>query len=221
MKMKLLNPFFFLALTILGACNKTNDILIVRDNQISTLVAKSEAESDAIQPVFDHKNQLIQWNQWGLSNNYLINTKNTFFQPSSIVSNEDQIAKNSILAKINWQELSNAQFSKIETVVESFAKQQSTNIQHSQEMIDFVNDSLQNYIKLQNDKLSRHVISKNQYDQIMTDTEDTFLSLMRSIYVEQKILISSSTNYRCLLTEIQNTLTEKQWEEFFSCVYKK
>ncbi len=136
-------------------------------------------------------------------------------------TNENTIANNSILSKINWQNLSTDQRKKIQIIVESFANQQHHNIEQSQLILTFVNDSLQRFIQKQKEKLNQKIISKIQYDQIMTEVEDAFLSLLRSIYVEQKILISSSTNYRCLLTEIQNTLTEKQWEEFFSCVYKK
>jgi hypothetical protein len=221
MKITIFNPLFFFAITMLGACNKTDDTLIIRDQQISNLVSKSETECDTIQPNYNAQLYNISWNQFGLSNNYLINTKNNFFQSSWGNTNENTIAKNSILSKINWQDLSTEQHKKIQIVVESFANQQHHNIEQSQLILTFVNDSLQRFIQKQKEKLNRNIISKIQYDQIMTDVEDTFLSLLRSIYVEQKILISSSTNYRCLLTEIQNTLTEKQWEEFFSCVYKK
>ena len=144
-----------------------------------------------------------------------------FFQNTDNNTNEDIIARNSILSIIKWNELSNDQYNKIQLVVESFARQQAGNIEHSQLILTFVNDSTQSFIKKQNQRLDQKIISKIQYDQIMTDIEDTFLTILRSMYVEQKILITSSTNYRCLLTEIQNTLTEKQWEEFFSCVYNK
>jgi hypothetical protein len=206
---------------MLGACNKTDNTLIIRDQQISNLVAKSESECDTIQPKFNSKTKTISYRQFGLSNNYLINTKNAFFQSSGNNINEDIIARNSILSKIKWNELSNGQYNKIQLVVESFSRQQANNLQRSKLILPLVNDSAQTYIKKQNQKLDQNMISKIQYDQIMTDIEDTFLTLIRSMYVEQKILITSSTNYRCLLTEIQNTLTEKQWEEFFSCVYNK
>lgn len=206
---------------MLGACNKTDNTLIIRDQQISNLVAKSESECNTIEPKFDSKTKTISYHQFGLSNNYLINTNNAFFKNTGNNTNEDIIARNSILSKINWNELANAQRNKIELLVESFARQQTENIQHSQLILAFVNDSAHTFIKKQNQRLDQKIISKIQYDQIMTDIEDTFLTILRSKYVEQKILISSSTNYRCLLTEIQNTLTEKQWEEFFSCVYNK
>lgn len=206
---------------MLGACTKTDDTLIIRDQQISNLVSISESECDTIQPNYNAQLYEISWNQLGLSNNYLINTKNNFFQSSLGNTNENTIANNSILSKINWQDLSTDQHEKIQIVVESFANQQHHNIEQSQLILTFVNDSLQRFIQKQKEKLNRNIISKNQYEQIMTEVEDAFLSLLRSMYVEQKILISSSTNYRCLLTEIQNTLTEKQWEDFFSCVYKK
>lgn len=221
MKITIFNPLFFFAITMLGACNKTDDTLIIRDQQISNLVSKSESECDTIQPNYNAQLYKISWNQLGLSNNYLINTKNNFFQSSLGNTNENAIANNSILSKINWQDLSTDQHKKIQIVVESFANQQHHNIEQSQLILTFVNDSLQRFIQKQNEKLKQNIISKIQYDQIMTEVEDAFLSLLRSMYVEQKILISSSTNYRCLLTEIQNTLTEKQWEDFFSCVYKK
>ncbi len=206
---------------MLGACNKTDSTLIIRDQQISNLVAKSESECNTIQPKFDAKTKTISYHQFGFPNNYLINTNNAFFQNTDNNTNEDIIARNSILSIIKWNELSNDQYNKIQLVVESFARQQAGNIEHSQLILTFVNDSTQSFIKKQNQRLDQKIISKIQYDQIMTDIEDTFLTILRSMYVEQKILITSSTNYRCLLTEIQNTLTEKQWEEFFSCVYNK
>ncbi len=206
---------------MLGACNKTDSTLIIRDQQISNLVAKSESECNTIQPKFDAKTKTISYHQFGLPNNYLINTNNAFFQNTDNNTNEDIIARNSILSKIKWNELSNDQYNKIQLVVESFARQQAGNIEHSQLILTIVNDSTQTFIKKQNQRLDQKIISKIQYDQIMTDIEDTFLTILRSMYVEQKILITSSTNYRCLLTEFQNTLTEKQWEEFFSCVYNK
>ena len=206
---------------MLGACNKTDSTLIIRDQQISNLVAKSESECNTIQPKFDAKTKTISYHQFGFPNNYLINTNNAFFQNTDNNTNEDIIARNSILSIIKWNELSNDQYKKIQLVVESFARQQAGNIEHSQLILTFVNDSTQSFIKKQNQRLDQKIISKIQYDQIMTDIEDTFLTILRSMYVEQKILITSSTNYRCLLTEIQNTLTEKQWEEFFSCVYNK
>ena len=67
---------------MLGACNKTDNTLIIRDQQISNLVAKSESECDTIQPKFNSKTKTISYRQFGLSNNYLINTKNAFFQSS-------------------------------------------------------------------------------------------------------------------------------------------
>lgn len=206
---------------MLGACNKTDSTLIIRDQQISNLVAKSESECNTIQPKFDAKTKTISYHQFGFPNNYLINTNNGFFQNTDNNTNEDIIARNSILSIIKWNELSNDQYNKIQLVVESFARQQAGNIEHSKLILTFVNDSTQTFIKKQNQRLDQKIISKIQYDQIMTDIEDTFLTILRSMYVEQKILITSSTNYRCLLTEIQNTLTEKQWEEFFSCVYNK
>ena len=206
---------------MLGACNKTDSTLIIRDQQISNLVAKSESECNTIQPKFDAKTKTISYHQFGFPNNYLINTNNAFFQNTDNNTNEDIIARNSILSIIKWNELSNDQYNKIQLVVESFARQQAGNIEHSQLILTFVNDSTQSFIKKQNQRLDQKIISKIQYDQIMTDIEDTFLTILRSMYVEQKILITSSINYRCLLTEIQNTLTEKQWEEFFSCVYNK
>lgn len=221
MKMKIFKPFFFLSILLLGACNKSENILIVRDQQISNLVVKAETESDTMIPQFDSKKSMILWNQLGFTNDYLINTENIFFKSSCNNSEDNNIAKNSILAKINWNDLSNTQFNKLNTIVELFANQQDANIQKASNILKLANDSLATYIQVQNRKLSERIITKVQYDQIMTDVQDTFLTLIRSMYVEQKILISSSTNYRCLLTEIQNTLTEKQWEEFFSCVYKK
>lgn len=221
MKMKIFKPFFFLSILLLGACNKSENILIVRDQQISNLVVKAETESDTMIPQFDSKKSMILWNQLGFTNDYLINTENIFFKSSCNNSEDNYIAKNSILAKINWNDLSNTQFNKLNTIVELFANQQDANIQKASNILKVANDSLASYIQVQNRKLSERIITKVQYDQIMTDVQDTFLTLIRSMYVEQKILISSSTNYRCLLTEIQNTLTEKQWEEFFSCVYKK
>ena len=176
---------------MLGACNKTDSTLIIRDQQISNLVAKSESECNTIQPKFDAKTKTISYHQFGFPNNYLINTNNAFFQNTDNNTNEDIIARNSILSIIKWNELSNDQYNKIQLVVESFARQQAGNIEHSQLILTFVNDSTQSFIKKQNQRL------------------------------DQKIIITSSTNYRCLLTEIQNTLTEKQWEEFFSCVYNK
>lgn len=221
MKMKIIRPFFFLSILLLGACNKSENTLIVRDQQISNLVVKAETESDTMIPQFDSKKSMILWNQLGFTNDYLINTENIFFKSSCNNSEDNHIAKNSILAKINWNDLSNTQFNKLYTLVELFANQQDANIQKASNILKVANDSLASYIQVQNRKLSERIITKVQYDQIMTDVQDTFLTLIRSMYVEQKILISSSTNYRCLLTEIQNTLTEKQWEEFFSCVYKK
>lgn len=221
MKMKIIKPFFFLSILLLGACNKSENTLIVRDQQISNLVVKAESESDTMIPQFDSKKSMILWNQLGFTNDYLINTENIFFKSSCNNSEDNHIAKNSILAKISWNDLSNTQFNKLNTLVELFANQQDANIQKASNILKAANDSLASYIQIQNKKLEEHIITKVQYDQIMTDVQDTFLTLIRSMYVEQKILISSSTNYRCLLTEIQNTLTEKQWEEFFSCVYKK
>lgn len=221
MKMKIFKPFFLLSILLLGACNKSENTLIVRDQQISNLVVKAETESDTMIPQFDSKKSMILWNQLGFTNDYLINTENIFFKSSCNNSEDNDIAKNSILAKINWNDLSNTQFNKLNTIVELFANQQDANIQKASNILKLANDSLATYIQVQNRKLSERIITKVQYDQIMTDVQDTFLTFIRSMYVEQKILISSSTNYRCLLTEIQNTLTEKQWEEFFSCVYKK
>jgi hypothetical protein len=69
--------------------------------------------------------------------------------------------------------------------------------------------------------LNQKEINKKEYDSIMTGVPDTFLKLFRSNVEDNKIRINCSANFRQMLQEIQNTLSQTQWEDFFRCMHRK
>jgi len=203
------------------SCQNEENQFIRQDNQINALVKKAELETNTLSACFNANEKLLIIDKNGLSANYQIGTQNHYFQNGNFNLSNEKLLENSILSALKWENYSSDQFEKIKKSVENFELKQENTIQIAKASIVALNDSLKHFIDDQNEKLKNKEISKIQYDEIMTDVQDTFLSYLRSIYEEQKIYIGSSTNYRCLLQEIQGILTEKQWEEFFSCVYKK
>lgn len=208
------------SLTILS-CQKEENQFVRQDNQINSLVKNAELESDTLKATFNQKEMTLIVDKNGLSANYQIGTQNHFFQNCSSNLTNEKLIEGSILSAFNWDNYTNDQYNRIKQAIGKFELKQQFSLQSAKDAIAYINDSLKQYVEIQNLRLKNQEISKFQYDEIMTDVQDTFLGYLRSIYEEQKVYIECSTNYRCLLQEIQGILTEKQWEEFFSCVYKK
>jgi len=221
--MKVFNLFglyFLFSLTVVS-CQKEENPLIVKENQINALVKNAEIESDSIKVCYNPIEKQIHLSQLGLSANYQIGTENHYISEQFGSQQKESIAKKSILSAINWSTLTSDQFHSIQSEVQNFQNIQEPIINKAQENIAILNDSLKRYINFQTERYNNKSISKAHYDEIMTDVEDTFWTYIRSMYEEDKIYIESSSNYRGLLMKLKGILNEKQWEEFFSCVYKK
>ncbi len=204
-----------------ASCQKEENPLIVQENQINLLVKNAEIETDSLKVSFLAIKKEISINQLGLSANYQIDAENHYLTEHFGPEQNESIAKKSILNAINWSALSAEQFQSIKQVVQQYQTIQQPVIAKAQKSIAIINDSLKRYIDYQTSRYMSKSISKSHYDEIMTDIEDTFCGYIRSIYEEEKIYIESSSNYRSLLIKLKGILNEKQWEEFFSCVYKK
>lgn len=217
---KLFGLYVLFSLAV-ASCQKEENPLIVQENQINTMVKNAEMETDTLQLFFDPAKKQITIHQFGLSANYQIDIENHYLSEQSNSPQKESIAKKSILNAINWNSLTAEQFQSIKQAVQNYQSLQHPIICKAQQKIAILNDSLKRYIDYQTSRYENKSITKTHYDEIMTDVEDTFWVYMRSMYEEEKIYIESSSNYRSLLMKFKGILNEKQWEEFFSCVYKK
>ena len=217
---KLFGLYVLFSLAV-ASCQKEENPLIVQENQINSLVKNAEMETDTLRLSFEPLKKLISIHQFGLSANYQIDVENHYISEQLGSPQKESIAKKSILNAINWNSLTTEQFQSIKQAIQNYQSIQHPIISKAQQKIDLLNDSLKRYIDYQTSRYESKSITKTHYDEIMTDVEDTFWAYMRSMYEEEKIYIESSSNYRSLLMKIKGILNEKQWEEFFSCVYKK
>ena len=202
--------------TALFACNTAT--VSERNHQIDALVAKAEfqmdtidiqfyqhhftAENNAISPPFLSKHTLLPW----------------------ICEESDKQSKlycTSHTKALDIASLSQYQKTEIAQAFQVYEKNSEGFIDSAEANFKQCNDSLKLYIEHLKYRLSKKIIDQSEYDHEMTHLEDTFLPLLRSMMEEDKIRIQLSIHYRVLTNEVQRILTEKQWEDFFSCVYDK
>ncbi len=217
---KLFGLLITLCLTI-TSCQKEDNQLVIMNNQINELVKQEEEETNNLQTYFDPIHNNIDKPQAGLSVNYVIGCNNHYFTANSTSKENNLLAENSILAKIPWSNLSSYQKENIYNAFQQFETQQAPTVKTATELLSLMNNSLKQQILEMHQKIEKKLITESQYDKRMTDIQDTFYMNIRSIYEEHKIYINCSNHYRSLLEEIQKILTMKQWEVFFSCVYKE
>ena len=204
-----------------SSCQKEENQFIIMNEQINELIKQAEIEMDTLHTFLDPFESKICLPQNGLSINYLVGAQNLYFNPNNTLKENNDLAKNSILSKFPWGDLTPSQKDKIQNVFQHYENQQCPSIKIAAESMSLMNKNFENTILELQQKLESKIITQSQYDKIMTDIQDTFFMNIRSIYEEQKVYITCCNNYRNLLEEIQKILTMKQWEEFFSCVYKK
>lgn len=207
----------FATATICLSCQKESNPLIIREQQLSILVNQSDDESDSLQTKAQYKNQKLEIINFGLSSNYFVN--------ESILNienfNLDSSFLSSSFSNVNWNFYGASTKNELINYFSEFKEKQILNISNAKISLNFCNDSIEHYIKRLDLSLVNKDIRKTEYDALMTKIPDTFLKLFRSIMEEKKVRISSSSNYRKLLTEIQSTLTQTQWEDFFQRMHRK
>lgn len=208
----------FLLGTLLVACSQEN-ILAKRESQLNLLTIQAENESEKIQPEYTENRDSITYLNNGLSLNYFANS-------TAILANNESLLKDSIQIlsfayQFNKVKLTESEIQGIKLRLEHFSQLQQPVFQTSKKLLYQTNDSMRKYKVNLKQKLKEKLISVSDYDQLMTESSKNFVLYLRQSYEENKIIVTASKNYRQVLSDIQSVLTEKQWEEFFSCVYKK
>ena len=90
----------------------------------------------------------------------------------------------------------------------------------TQELIDYQLDSLKRYKIVLLDRLNGGTLTQVQYDQLLTNSKETFIKTLRHSYNESRILIASSQNLHEALSELERTLSKKSWDRLVSLVKK-
>ena len=90
----------------------------------------------------------------------------------------------------------------------------------TQELIDYQLDSLKRYKIVLLDRLNGGTLTQVQYDQLLTNSKETFIKTLRHSYNESRILIASSQNLHEVLNELERTLSKKSWDRLVSLVKK-
>ena len=90
----------------------------------------------------------------------------------------------------------------------------------TQELIDYQLDSLKRYKIVLLARLNGGTLTQVQYDQLLTNSKETFIKTLRHSYNESRILIASSQNLHEVLSELERNLSKKSWDRFVSLVKK-
>lgn len=208
--------------SLIMGCQKESNPLAQREQNISDLVYQAENESDQITPNYNSNFQIIEIAHLGLSYDYLLTTKIPalcgYYDYNDI---NFEYFKESNFNRVNWESYSQSTKESLEVIIQKFEKNQLPIIKNVEVILNNCNDSLNKYLCNQQRMLNQKEISKKDYDSIMTGVPDTFLKLFRSNMEDHKIRINCSSNFRQMLQEIQNTLSQTQWEEFFQCIHRK
>lgn len=208
--------------SLIMGCQKESNPLAQREQNISDLVYQAENESDQITPTYNGNLQTIEIAHFGLSYDYLITTKIPalcgYYDYNDI---NFEYFKESNFNRINWESYSPSTKESLEGIIQKFENKQLPLIQNAEAILNNCNDSLNNYLSIKQSMLNQKEISKKDYDAIMTRVPDTFLKLFRSNMEDNKIRIHCSANFRQMLQEIQNSLSQTQWEDFFLCIHRK
>jgi len=203
-------------------CQKESNPLAQREKNISDLVYQAENESDQITPTYNSNIQKIEVAHLGLSYDYLITTKIPalcgYYDYNDI---NFEYFRESNFNRIKWESYSQSTKESLNVIIQKFENKQLPFIQNAEAILNNCNDSLNKYLCNQQRMLNQNEINKKEFDSIMTGVSDTFLKLFRSKMEDNKIRIKCSANFREMLQEIQNTLSQTQWEEFFQCIHRK
>lgn len=204
------------------SCQKESNPLAQREQNISDLVYQAENESDQITPNYNSNLHKIEVAHLGLSFDYLLTTKIPalcgYYDYNDI---NFEYFKESNFNRVNWESYSQSTKESFVVIIKKFETKQLPIIQNAEAILNYCNDSLNKYLCNLQRKLNQNEINKKDYDSIMTGVPDTFLKLFRSNMEDNKIRINCSANFREMLQEIQNTLSQTQWEEFFRCIHRK
>jgi len=204
------------------SCQKESNPLAQREQNISDLVYQAENESDQTTPIYNSNLQKIEVAHLGLSYDYLLTTKIPalcgYYDYNDI---NFEYFKESNFNRVNWESYSQSTKESFEIIIQKFETKQLPIIQNAEVILNYCNDSLNKYLCNLQRKLNQNEINKKDYDSVMTGVPDTFLKLFRSSMEDNKIRINCSANFREMLQEIQNTLSQTQWEEFFRCIHRK
>jgi hypothetical protein len=208
--------------SLIMGCQKESNPLAQLEQNISDLVYQAENESDQITPTYNGNLQTIEIAHFGLSYDYLLTTKIPalcgYYDYNDI---NFEYFRESNFNRVNWESYSPSTKESLNVIIQKFENKQLPFIQNAEAILNNCNDSLNKYLCNQQRLLNQKEISKKDYDSIMTGVPDTFLKLFRSNLEDNKIRINCSANFRQMLQEIQNTLSQTQWEEFFQCIHRK
>ena len=208
--------------SLIMSCQKESNPLAQREQNISDLVYQAENESDQTTPNYNSNLQKIEVSHFGLSYDYLITTKIPalcgYYDYNDI---NFEYFRESNFNRVNWESFSQSTKESLNVIIQKFENKQLPYIQSAESILNNCNDSLNKYLCNLQRMLNQKEINKKEYDSIMTGVPDTFLKLFRSKMEDNKIRINCSANFRVMLQEIQNTLSQTQWEEFFQCIHRK
>lgn len=90
----------------------------------------------------------------------------------------------------------------------------------TQELIQLQLDSLKRYKSVLLDRLNGGTLTQVQYDQLLTNSKETFMTALRHKYVESRIFMESSRNLHEALNDLEISLSKKSWDKLVSLVKK-
>ena len=213
---KLLTLWAIPSALLFQSCSNSEDVLIQKNDQINHLVYLSESECDTFKAKVDIEIPVIIYPNLGLSYQYFpqaLSVSNTYY---GVIPNEEKIYTNSFRSKLQKLPLNSVERIEVNKLIASFDEKQNPICLTAYQILQDLNDSLARFISIENSKKQQNIITKSDYDQIITVASETFLRNLRHINIEHKLEIQSAKNYRQLLNSLSEILSKRHWEMFVS-----
>ncbi len=201
---------------VFQSCSNSEDLLIKKNEQINYLVYLSESECDTFNTRVDITIPLIIHPNLGLSYNYfpeVLNVQNSYYE---LIPNQETIQSKSFRSTISQLPLNTSERIEVSKLIEAYDEKQTNVCLSAYQILQDLNDSLTRFVQFESSKKQQNIITKSDYDHILTVASETFLMNLRHISIEHKLEIQSAKNYRSLLNSLSEVLSKRHWEMFVS-----
>lgn len=206
--------FFFILLVmngLLSSCEMENNPKADAYIDKQQIVYNAEIRTDLIVWDIDIDNEKISIPNNGLDYLFLPFSQQT---PTAVKTAEH------LKLYIDQAGLLQSEKENITLALNQYNSRQTEIITLTQELINSQLDSLKRYKIVLLDRLNGGTLTQVQYDQLLTNSKETFIKTLRHSYNESRILIASSQNLHEILNELESILSKRSWDKLVSLVKK-
>lgn len=183
-------------------CDKTENPYLKSEQQKESIVFKAENRSEEYKWEIDSQNFELKLKNWGLDPLFI--PLESFGNNKTNFSSLEYCVENSRISALNKPIC--------DSILQLYSDHQNKNISTVNKLIENCNYQIDSFITLQNQRLAGRIIDKKLYDQILTESRETFCELFRQDYYKANIRSSSSIELFNTLTSIENVVSTKEWE---------